>query len=155
MHFTKLNNLKVTRISPGHQTEINTFLSTIFNSEQNIPIEKIPVNSSEIYWWGVTGVNDEILGVAATWKKEDGWHWGRFSIHPKIRGRGMGRKLAEVSLTETFELDIERVTIDARDAIITLIEKLGGVICGESTPFFSENITPITLEKKNFNPANK
>ncbi|MCX2745621.1 GNAT family N-acetyltransferase [Mangrovivirga sp. M17] len=150
-----LNDLKLARLSPIHQKKIHTFLSSIFNVEQNIPVEMIPINSNKIYWWGIIGLNQEILGVAATWLEKDNWHWGRFSIHPKIRGRGLGRKLAMVSLIETFELDIEYVTIEAREATIALIEKFGGTICGKTTHFFSENITPMKLERKKFNPTNK
>lgn len=152
---TETNNLKVTLLSSNHQEAIHAFLSTIFTKEQYIPADQIPIDSEESYWWGVIGPNNEIFGAVAIWKEKNEWHWGRFAIHPKLRGRGLGKELAKVSLIETFELEIEQLTIDARDVTITLIEKFGGVICGKTTRFYSENITPMKLEKKNFDPEQK
>jgi len=153
MNSPKPSDLTVSRISTEDQPKIHAFLASIFSAEQDIPVDKIPVNSKEAYWWGITGPDSEILGAVATWKEEDGYHWGRFCIHPKIRGLGLGKKLAAVSLAETFELGITQLRIDARDAIIRLIQGFGGSICGEPTHFYSENVTPMVLEKKNFSPG--
>lgn len=148
--MSSINDFAITRLSTNDQEAINAFLSTIFSDEQYIPRELIPIDSDEVYWWGVIGRENEILGVAATWKEEDEWHWGRFSIHPRLRGKGLGKKLAEVSLHETFELDIPYLTIDARDVTIHLIKNFGGEICGKPVQFYSENVTPMKLEKHNF-----
>ena len=145
------DKLKITRIDSKHQAQIHTFLANIFSSEQNIPTHMIPIDSDHVYWWGILDSPFDILGVVATWKEKDGWHWGRFSIHTRVRGKGLGKKLAKQSLIESFELAMDRIIIDARDAVVHIIEQFGGVVCGETEQFFSENITPMILERENFN----
>ena len=146
------DDLKFTRLSVVHQEDIYKFLADIFSKEQNIPTEMIPIQGDKVYWWGILGTKQEILGAVAIWKEMESWHWGRFSIHPKIRGRGLGRELAILSFSEAFKLNIQSIVIDARDKVVGLVESLGGVVCGETTPFFSGNITPMKLERESFVP---
>ena len=152
MSSLELNDLKLTRLSAIREKDIHAFLTGIFTKEQGIPAEMIPIKADKVYWWGIVGPDKEILGAVAIWKEMESWHWGRFSIHPKIRGRGLGRELAILSFSEAFKLNIQSIVIDARDKVVGLVESLGGVVCGETTPFFSGNITPMKLERESFVP---
>lgn len=145
------HNSPLVKLLPVHfEAKINEFLELIFHGEQEIPIDEIPIKSTQVYWWGILGANQEILGVTATWKKDNQWHWGRFAIHPDLRGKGYGKVLAQTSLKETFQLDIPSLTINARDIIIPMIEGMGGLISGKSKPFFKGNITPMILKRSSF-----
>ena len=150
MTYFKEHEFAVSRIEPGNLAEIHAFLVNVFHKEQGIPLELIPINSPNVYWWGILGSNQAIMGIAATWQVAEEWHWGRFSIRDDIRGLGLGEKLARTSLEETFALGVDYLTIDARDAIVHLIKKFGGTIDGATTRFYSENLTPMKLEKENF-----
>ncbi|WKK82275.2 GNAT family N-acetyltransferase [Marivirga arenosa] len=148
--MSEFNNINVSRLSNRDEDKIYAFLDLIFNREQNIPIDLIRIKSEKIFWWGIKN-DEEIIGVAATWIESGEWHWGRFSIHPELRGQGYGEKLASFSIKESFNYNIDHLVIEARDAVVPLIQKMGGTIIGETQPFYSENITLMKLEKRNFN----
>ena len=82
------------------------FLENIFTREQNIPKELIPLSSETQRWWCIRS-GDEILGIAAAWMTNSEWHWGRFSIDEKLRGKGLGTKLVIKSFSDLFEHDTD------------------------------------------------
>ena len=68
----------------------------------------------------------------------------------KLRGQGLGKKLVTASLTDLFQMGLEKITIDARDITVNLILKLGGKTVGVKTSFYGHPITPMEIHKNNF-----
>ena len=145
-----ISKLTVQRLALIHQEKIHQFLVSVFHVEQNIPLKDIPLKTKTSFWWGITNDSEELFGTVASWKKKNEWHWGRFAVSPQLRGKGLGKVLAEQSLNETFNLGAEKIIIDARETTVNLMLKFGGSIAGATTMFSSESITPMVLEKKNF-----
>ena len=125
------------------------FLENIFTREQNIPKELIPLSSETQRWWCIRS-GDEILGIAAAWMTNSEWHWGRFSIDEKLRGKGLGTKLVIKSFSDLFEHDTDEIVIDARDVAVKIILKLGGEVTGETGYFYEQAITPMIVRKNSF-----
>ena len=125
------------------------FLENVFYKEQNIPKELIPPKNDNQKWWCIRS-SDEIVGIVAAWEVKSEWHWGRLAIHKKLRGLGMGRKIAIKSLYELFQMGIEKVKIDARDITVEMVLKIGGKITGRKTSFYGYPITPMEIQKKDF-----
>ena len=125
------------------------FLENVFYKEQNIPKELIPLENDNQKWWCIRSSN-EIVGIVAAWEVKSEWHWGRLAIHKKLRGLGIGKKLAIKSLDELFQMGIEKVKIDARDITVEMVLKIGGKITGRKTNFYGYPITPMEIQKKDF-----
>jgi predicted GNAT family N-acyltransferase len=125
------------------------FIETVFYNEQNIPKELLLLENDHQKWWCIRN-SDEIVGTVAAWKIKSEWHWGRFAIHKKLRGLGLGKRIAIKSLDELFQIGIEKVIIDARDITVEIVLKLGGEITGKKTNFYGSFITPMKIQKKNF-----
>ena len=126
-----------------------SFLENIFYKEQRIPKELIPLESYNHRWWCIK-VSDKIVGIAVAWEIKSEWHWGRLAIHKKLRGFGVGKEITLRSLNELFQMEIEKVKIDARDITVKMILKIGGKIIGETTVFYGTAITPMVIQKKDF-----
>jgi predicted GNAT family N-acyltransferase len=124
-------------------------LENVFFKEQNIPKKLIPLEAEKQKWWCVRS-GDQIVGVVAAWEVESEWHWGRLAIHKKLRGRGVGEKLVMKSLEELFQMEIEKVVIDARDITVDMVLKIGGKITGEKYNFYGYPITPMEICKEDF-----
>lgn len=139
---------KIERLSTEWYKPAITFLENIFFAEQNIPKALIPLGDKPQYWWCIRNEH-EIVGTVAAWAIDSEWHWGRLAIHQKLRGMGLGKKLVLQSLQELFQLEIECITIDARDITVEMILKLGGKITGEKSDFYGP-ITPMCIERKDF-----
>nr|WP_321222564.1 GNAT family N-acetyltransferase [uncultured Psychroserpens sp.] len=125
------------------------FIETVFNEEQHIPKELIPLTSTTQKWWCIR-TNNEVLGIVAAWTQNGEWHWGRLAIHKKLRGLGFGKKIALFSLEEIFKTSAEHVIIDARDITVNMVLKMGGEITGLKTDFYGHPITPMKIDKLNF-----
>lgn len=125
-------------------------LSDIFTFEQSIPAElhNISENLKPIWWYAE--IDSEIVGIAAGWIEKDEWHWGRFAINKRLRGLGIGKKLAIFSLNEIFNLGAETISIEARDITVNLLEKLGGKAVGKPIDFYEGSVTPMILTKYDF-----
>ncbi|MHA7057210.1 GNAT family N-acetyltransferase [Aquimarina sp. M1] len=125
------------------------FLEKVFYEEQGIPKELIPLYSYNHIWWCIK-TDNAIVGIAAAWEITSEWHWGRLAIDKKVRGFGVGKEITKKSLTELFQMSIEKVKIDARDITVKMISKIGGKIIGETTDFYGTAITPMIIQKKDF-----
>ena len=95
-------------------------------------------------------VGEDIIGVAAAWKEKDKCHWGRFAVDKRLRGIGIGQKIAIFSLKEIFSFNDEEIYIEARDVTVNMLMKFGCKVIGESEDFYNEPVTPIILNKSNF-----
>jgi DNA-binding MarR family transcriptional regulator/predicted GNAT family N-acyltransferase len=151
------NNLKkndsrilIERISENYMDDAIKLATEVFTNEQRIASELVPVNEAlEPIWW-CARVGEDIIGVTAAWKEKDKWHWGRFAVDKRLRGIGIGQKIAIFSLKEIFSFNDEEIYIEARDATVNMLMKFGCKVIGEAEDFYGEPVTPITLNKSDF-----
>lgn len=151
------NNLKrndsrilIERISENYMNDAIKLATEVFTNEQSIPSELVPVNDNLKPIWWCARVGEDIIGVAAAWKEKDKWHWGRFAVDKRLRGIGIGQKIAIFSVKEIFNSYTEEIYIEARDATVNMLMKFGCKVIGEAEDFYGESVTPITLNKNNF-----
>lgn len=151
------NNLKrndsrilIERISGNYMNDAIKLATEVFTNEQSIPSELVPVNDNLKPIWWCARVGEDIIGVAAAWKEKDKWHWGRFAVDKRLRGIGIGQKIAIFSVKEIFNSYTEEIYIEARDATVNMLMKFGCKVIGEAEDFYGESVTPITLNKNNF-----
>lgn len=147
----KLNpySFKIEQLNQDLQDSTLLFLEDVFHKEQHIPTELIPLKNDNQKWWCIK-INNEVVGIVAAWETKNEWHWGRLAIHKKLRGLGMGKKIATKSLEELFQMGVEKVIIDARDITVEMVLKMGGKITGEKTNFYDHPITPMKIHKNDF-----
>lgn len=151
------NNLKkndsrisIERISENYLKDAIKLAIEVFTNEQNIPQELVPLDEAlKQIWWGAR-VGEDIVGVVAAWKENDKWHWGRFAVDKKLRGMGIGEKIAVFSLKEIFNTYTDEIYSEARDVTVKMLMKFGCKITGEAENFYGEPVTPITLGKGDF-----
>jgi len=140
----------VEKLPMNNMEEAFILLKEVFAYEQNIPVELHNIKEElKPIWWCVK-IDSEIVGIAAGWIEKDEWHWGRFAVKKRLRGLGIGKKLALFSLNEIFNLGAEKIIIEARDITVGILKKLGGKIAGEPTDFYGSPVTPMILEKHDF-----
>ncbi|HEX9025068.1 MAG TPA: bifunctional helix-turn-helix transcriptional regulator/GNAT family N-acetyltransferase [Clostridium sp.] len=151
------NNLKkndsrilIERISENYMEDAIKLATEVFTNEQSITAELVPVNEDLKPIWWCARVGEDIIGVTAAWKEKDKWHWGRFAVDKRLRGMGIGQKIAIFSLKEIFSFNDEEIYIEARDATVNMLMKFGCKVIGEAEDFYGEPVTPITLNKSNF-----
>ena len=75
---------------------------------------------------------------------------GRIAISPALRGQHWGTVLLQFALQEAFAQDVGEIYLEARDATVHIMEKLGAKVIGATTVFYQGNITPIVLQKEAF-----
>lgn len=151
------NNLKkndsrisIERISENYLEDATKLAIEVFTNEQNIPEDLVPLDQAlKPIWWGAR-VGEDIVGVVAAWKENDKWHWGRFAVDKKVRGMGIGEKIAVFSLKEIFNNSTDEIYSEARDVTVKMLMKFGCKITGEAENFYGEPVTPITLSMGDF-----
>lgn len=144
------SRIKIEKLSSNYLEDAIKLTTEVFHCEQNIPKELIPINKDLKPIWWCTRVGEDIIGVVACWQGNNKWHWGRFAIDKRLRGLGIGKKMAAFSLNEMFNLDVEEIFIDARDVTVTILKKLGCEVLGESIDFYGEPVTPVVMKKQDF-----
>ncbi|GIM28904.1 MarR family transcriptional regulator [Clostridium polyendosporum] len=122
----------------------------VFTYEQNIPEELMPIKEDLMPIWWCARVGEEIIGIAASWIEENEWHWGRFAVDRRLRGLGIGKKIAMFSINETFNLGAEKIFIEAKDITVKMLEQFGCEVVGKAVEFYGEPVTPIIIEKSSF-----
>ncbi len=140
----------VERMPRERKEEALRLLKEVFTGEQNIPAELHDINEDLKPVWWYARIDTEMVGVAAGWIEKDQWHWGRFAVDKKLRGMGIGKKLAVFTLGEIFSLGADKIYIEARDITVGILKKLGGKVVGEPVDFFGDSVTPMILEKQDF-----
>lgn len=142
--------LIIERLPLNHMEEALILLKEVFTYEQNIPVELHNIREDLKPIWWCAKINSEIVGIVAGWIEKDEWHWGRFAVIKRLRGLGIGKKLAVFSLNEIFNLGAEKISIEARDVTVGILKKLGGKVVGEPINFYGESVTPMILKKHDF-----
>jgi DNA-binding MarR family transcriptional regulator len=151
------NNLKkndsrilIEKISENYMDDAIKLATEVFSNEQKIPAESIAIDDDLKPIWWCARVGEDIIGVAAAWKENDKWKWGRFAVDKRLRGLGIGQKIATYSLNEIFSRYTDELYIEAREITVTMLKKFGCKVIGEAEDFHGETITPILLNKKMF-----
>jgi predicted GNAT family N-acyltransferase len=140
----------IERLPPDYMEKALILLRDVFACEQNIPVElhDIKEDLNPLWWCAKDGL--EIVGTAAGWIEGGNWHWGRFAVDRRLRGLGIGKKLAVFSFKEIFGLGAGEIHIEARDVTVGIIRKFGGEVTGEPVDFYGAPVTPMILKKHEF-----
>ena len=93
---------------------------------------------------------DSVVGAVAAWKEGEQVHWGRFAVHNMLRGRGIGTKLAVFSLEDLFSRGFEEIYMEAREATVAIICRLGGRVVGKPVAFYKGTVTPVRLHRDDY-----
>lgn len=129
---------------------IMELITSVFNGEQAIPAELIPIPDELTPRWWCAVEGGEITGSIALYQEHGEWHIGRFAVSPNRRGASLGSRLFETAVRDIFKSDIEVLYCEARDTTVHIILKHGGKIIGEAVPFFKGNVTPMFISKDSF-----
>ena len=145
-----MDNLILRKAYIKDMEEILQLQIDVFEGEQRIPSELIPLPEEKSPQWWCALIGTTIVGAVAAWKEENQIHWGRFATRQNYRGLHIGTKLARYSLEDLFSQQIEEIYMDARDATVKIICNMGGRIFGKPIEFYDGTVTPIVLEEKEF-----
>lgn len=142
--------IKIERLPENYKEYAIRLATEVFTYEQNIPEQLIPIKEELKPIWWCARVGEDVIGVVASWTENNHCHWGRFAVDKRLRGLGIGKRIAIISLSEIFTLNIEKVFIEARDITVKLLGEFGCKILGESIDFYGEPVTPIVITKSDF-----
>lgn len=142
--------LIIERLPVNYMEDAITLATEVFAYEQSIPEELINIGEDLKPIWWCARIDDEIIGIAASWVEKNKWHWGRFAVNKRLRGLGIGKKLAVFSLSEIFNIGAEEIYVEARDVTVGILRQLGCKVVGEPINFYGEPVTPITIMKCDF-----
>ncbi len=145
-----MDNLILRKAYIKDMEEILQLQIDVFEGEQRIPSELIPLPEEKSPLWWCALIGNTIVGAVAAWKEENQIHWGRFATRQNYRGLHIGTKLARYSLEDLFSQQIEEIYMDARDATVKIICSMGGKIIGKPIEFYDGTVTPIVLDEKEF-----
>ncbi|MCK9267780.1 MAG: ribosomal protein S18-alanine N-acetyltransferase [Alkaliphilus sp.] len=90
----------------------------------------------------VVEVGGRVVGYAGLWLVMNEAHITNIAIHPKYRGRGMGKKLVGGLIEEILKINIYRITLEVRPsntAALALYKKFGFVPCGIRPEYYRDN----------------
>jgi DNA-binding MarR family transcriptional regulator/predicted GNAT family N-acyltransferase len=141
------SRITIEKVSSNYIKKAIELATEVFTYEQNIPSELVPVNKELNPIWWCARVGEDIIGVTAAWKEKDKWHWGRFAVDKRLRGIGIGNKIAMFSLKELFNIGAEEIFIEARDVTLKMLGKLRCEVVGEAKDFYGDLVTPIIVKK--------
>lgn len=139
-------------LSDSYRGEVDALLFDTFCTGQNIPPGLLPVAPEHESKWWIARSGELLLGVAASWRVDGIWHWGRFAVDSKYRRLGVGQRLALASLRELL-VDSDEVIIEARETTVKIISRLGGKTSGPPVDFYGAPVTPMRLVKDEFAAA--
>ncbi|MDX5477190.1 MAG: GNAT family N-acetyltransferase [Cyclobacteriaceae bacterium] len=141
-------SLNIEVLSDDHLIDALLLMQKVFFEEQQIPVDYLPVKIFPQISWGIFN-GDSLIGLSIAWKEEDLWHWGRYAVHPQWRGKGLGRKLAQVCLSDLFQQGAQEVHIDARNVTLKLLLQFGAKVVGDTFDFYGP-VTPMRLKAVDF-----
>ncbi|WP_070964083.1 helix-turn-helix domain-containing GNAT family N-acetyltransferase [Vibrio sonorensis] len=138
------------RLKPSYLQQAKIIANQAFAIEQGIPAELIELGDKhESIWWAAR-VGENLIGTAAIWKQQDGWHWGRFAVDTHLRGLGIGKQLAKHSLQDTFNNITQEIISEARDTTVAILSQFGADSLSEPVSFYGSPVTPVRLTKQQF-----
>lgn len=142
------SSINIAVLSDHHFNDALLLMQKVFFEEQHIPVDYLPVKIFPQISWGIFK-GDTLIGLSIAWKEDDLWHWGRYAVHPQWRGKGLGKKLAQVSLSDLFQKGAQEVHIDARDVTLKLLLQYGAKVVGDTFDFYGP-VTPMRLMAVDF-----
>ena len=124
----------------------------VFSGEQGIPADDIDTFMAKkpLCWCAESAENGKIYAAVAAWNETSETHWGRFVVFSAARGQHLGTALARVSFDDLFDMGVDKVYMDARDATVKIVCGMGGRVVGEPYKFYEGNVTPVVLEKTDY-----
>ena len=145
-----MENTVIRKATDQDMKDIMELIISVFNGEETIPTELIPIPDELTPRWWCADENGVITGSIALYQEHGEWHLGRFAVSPNRRGVSLGSRLFETAVQDIFQSGIEVLYCEARDTTVHIILKHGGKIIGEAVPFFKGNVTPMLISKDSF-----
>ena len=144
-----MDNLIFRKATDDEIPRILAMQSDVFHDEQGIPDDDIDtfMMKKPICWCAESKTDGKIHAATAAWKEHNETHWGRFVVFPTALGKHIGTKLARVSFDDLFDMGIDKIYMDARDATVKIVCGMCGQIVGKPYKFYNGNVTPVILEK--------
>ena len=126
--------------------------ANVFSGEQGIPADDIDTFMAKkpLCWCAESAEDGKIYAAVAVWNENSETHWGRFVVFPAARGHHLGTALARASFDDLFDMCVDKVYMDARDATVKIVCGMGGRVVGEPYKFYEGNVTPVVLEKTDY-----
>lgn len=145
-----MGNMIFRRAFEEEMPRILAMQSDVFSGEQGIPSDDIDtfMKKQPLCW--CAEMDGKIYAAVAAWNEGDEVHWGRFVVFPESRGQHIGSRLARYSFDDLFQNGAEKLYMDARDATVRIVCGMGGRVTGEPYRFYDGNVTPVTLERKDY-----
>ena len=136
-------------------TKSNVHSHTTYVDGRDNAEEMVRAVQNKTPTWYCAELNGIPAGTVAVWQEGSETHWGRFAVQPDLRGRGIGKALVRYSLEQSFSRGIDRICMEAREATVHIICKMGGRITGEAVPFFVGTVTPVEISAADFAKRSK
>ena len=77
-----MDNTVIREASAQDITGIMELITSVFNGEQGIPKELIPIPDELTPHWWCAEESGEITGCIALYREHNEWHLGRFAVSP-------------------------------------------------------------------------
>ena len=126
-------------------TDIDAVLDIEENSfsipwTRNSFVTEITKNKLAIYC--VVEVDGEVAAYGGMWLVVDEAHITNVAVHPRYRGRGVGKKIVEGLVEEGEKMKIYRMTLEVRRSNLVaqgLYKKFGFIPCGVRSGYYHDN----------------
>lgn len=129
---------------------ILTLAQNIFEQEQQIPRTLTHIPAEKHPQWWCAEQDGKIVATVVAYVENDVWHMGRLTVAQELRGQGIAPRLIRFALEDLFEQGVEELHMEARTAVVRILETFGAEITGEAVPFYVGTITPLCLKKDRF-----
>lgn len=139
--------MQIRRAGEADMSAILALVEQVFTGEQGIPVwmHHIPPERTPLWWCAAE--EGKIAACAAAYCEDGVWHMGRIAVRPDKRGRGIGTALLRHALGEVFERGADSVHMEARDATVRILKRMGAEVTGEAFLFFGDRCTPIGIRR--------
>lgn len=122
----------------------------IFEQEQQIPRALTDIPAEKRPQWWCAEEDGAIVATLVAYVENEVWHMGRLTVAQGLRGQGIAPRLIRFALEDLFEQGVEELHMEARTAVVRILETFGAEITGEAIPFYVGTITPLCLKKDRF-----
>ncbi len=131
-----------------------TLAQNVFEQEQQIPRSLTDIPAEKRPQWWCAEKDGTIVATLVAYIENDVWHMGRLTVAQELRGQGIAPRLIRFALEDLFEQGVEELHMEARTAVVRILETLGAEITGKAIPFYVGTITPLRLKKDHFYASN-
>ena len=130
-----------------------TLAQNIFEQEQRIPKTLTYIPAEKHPQWWCAEEDGVIVATVVAYAENGVWHMGRLTVAQELRGQGIAPRLIRFALEDLFEQGVEELHMEARTAVVRILETFGAEITGEAVPFYEGTITPLCLKKSCFHAS--